>query len=997
MNFNENTRVKIPALIHLTRLGYKYLSIKKSTWDVKTNIFKEIFKDSIKKINPELDDDKVKKLYEDINIALDSEDLGEKFYGMLIQTSSPKLIDFKDFNNNSFNVVTELPYINGDEEMRPDITLLINGMPLVFIEVKKPNNSEGVLAERDRINKRFKNKKFRNFINILQLLMFSNNMEYDSESVEPVQGAFYSTTDKNNAKFNYFREEQKKFLDESLSKENDEIENFILKDNNLITIKYSPEFKVNKNPFSPTNRLLSSLFSRERLAFLLKYGLVYVHEAHGIEKHVMRYPQFFATQAIKKTIEDGKKRGIIWHTQGSGKTALSYYSVAYLTDYFQKKNVIPKFYFIVDRIDLMEQAKSEFSSRGLIVHTVDSKEDLIKDFLAVKAFHNLSGKKEITVVNIQKFKDEKDILKNSDYQIDTQRIYFLDEAHRSYDPTGSFLANLFNSDRDAIIIGLTGTPLINKDRKSVDTFGGYIHKYYYNSSIADGYTLKLIREGIETNYQIRLQQALKEIETLKGGIDKNLLYSHEKFVSPMLDYIIDDFKKSRIRLGDDSIGGMVVCDSSEQARKLFELFKKKYTMLDLKSQIILHDEGSKDERKGWVQDFKDGKLDLLFVYNMLLTGFDAKRLKKLYIGRVIKDHNLLQTLTRVNRPYKKFRYGFVVDFADIRKAFDKTNKAYFDELQLELGDEIGNYSNLFKSKEEIEDEINDIKKKLFEYDLLNAEIFSQQISEIKDKQILLGIKKALEGAKNLYNIIRLYGHFELLEKVDFKKLTQLYNETARHVDLINLKNSIQTNNETTNLLNVALEDILFMFRKVSEGELVIADKLKDTLKKTREALALNFDQKEPEFISLYEELKRLFDNKNLDEITQEEMTQNIQSLQVIFEKITELNRRNNLLKAKYNDDPKFAKTHKRIMENDNILEQEREVFNTLMEIKTQADNKILINERILENESFFDQLMRKTVIEGIDKTGIKLNRESTQFINNCLVKEYLNEYQGKQS
>ena len=804
MNFNENTRVKIPALIHLTRLGYKYLSIKKSTWDVKTNIFKEIFKDSIKKINPELDDDKVKKLYEDINIALDSEDLGEKFYGMLIQTSSPKLIDFKDFNNNSFNVVTELPYINGDEEMRPDITLLINGMPLVFIEVKKPNNSEGVLAERDRINKRFKNKKFSNFINILQLIMFSNNMEYDSESVEPVQGAFYSTTDKNNAKFNYFREEQKKFLDESLSKENDEIENFILKDNNLITIKYSPEFKVNKNPFSPTNRLLSSLFSRERLAFLLKYGLVYVHEAHGIEKHVMRYPQFFATQAIKKTIEDGKKRGIIWHTQGSGKTALSYYSVAYLTDYFQKKNVIPKFYFIVDRIDLMEQAKSEFSSRGLIVHTVDSKEDLIKDFLAVKAFHNLSGKKEITVVNIQKFKDEKDILKNSDYQIDTQRIYFLDEAHRSYDPTGSFLANLFNSDRDAIIIGLTGTPLINKDRKSVDTFGGYIHKYYYNSSIADGYTLKLIREGIETNYQIRLQQALKEIETLKGGIDKNLLYSHEKFVSPMLDYIIDDFKKSRIRLGDDSIGGMVVCDSSEQARKLFELFKKKYTMLDLKSQIILHDEGSKDERKGWVQDFKDGKLDLLFVYNMLLTGFDAKRLKKLYIGRVIKDHNLLQTLTRVNRPYKKFRYGFVVDFADIRKAFDKTNKAYFDELQLELGDEIGNYSNLFKSKEEIEDEINDIKKKLFEYDLLNAEIFSQQISEIKDKQILLGIKKALEGAKNLYNIIRLYGHFELLEKVDFKKLTQLYNETARHVDLINLKNSIQTNNETTNLLNALI-------------------------------------------------------------------------------------------------------------------------------------------------------------------------------------------------
>ncbi|WP_204347658.1 type I restriction enzyme subunit R domain-containing protein, partial [Rhizobium laguerreae] len=109
--------------------------------------------------------------------------------------------------------------------------------------------------------------------------------------------------------------------------------------------------------------------------------------------------------------------------------------------------------------------------------------------------------------------------------------------------------------------------------------------------------------------------------------------------------------------------------------------------------LILHDIGSKDERKQWVEDFKAGKIDLLFVYNMLLTGFDAKRLKKLYLGRVIKAHNLLQALTRVNRTYKDFRYGYVVDFADIRKEFDKTNRDYFDELQSELGDEIEHYSN----------------------------------------------------------------------------------------------------------------------------------------------------------------------------------------------------------------------------------------------------------------------------------------------------------------
>ena len=132
--------------------------------------------------------------------------------------------------------------------------------------------------------------------------------------------------------------------------------------------------------------------------------------------------------------------------------------------------------------------------------------------------------------------------------------------------------------------------------------------------------------------------------------------------------------------------------------------------------LILHDIGTKEERKTQVENFKAGKIDLLFVYNMLLTGFDAKRLKKLYLGRVIRKHNLLQALTRVNRTYKDFRYGYIVDFADISKEFDATNKAYFDELQSELGDELEHYSNLFKSKIEIEQEIEQIKDILFRFD-----------------------------------------------------------------------------------------------------------------------------------------------------------------------------------------------------------------------------------------------------------------------------------------
>ncbi len=999
MAFNENTRVKIPAILHLNRLGYKYLSLSGAKIDGNTNIFTDIFFESLARINPEVDENDLKKTFDKVSLVLDNEDLGQEFYKMLIATSGVKLIDFKNFDNNSFNVVTELTCKNGDDEFRPDITLLVNGMPLAFVEVKKPNNQEGVLAERDRINVRFQNKKFRKFINISQLLVFSNNMEYDSESIEPIQGVFYSTTSYHSANFNCFREEQKLDVTKILKDEDDELENFVLKDNNLSSIKHSPEFITNKEINNPTNRVLTSLFSKDRFAFLLKYSIAYANGEKGLEKHIMRYPQIFATKAIESKLEEGIKKGIIWHTQGSGKTALSFYNVRYLTDYFSNKGIVPKFYFIVDRIDLMNQAKREFSSRGLIVHTVNSKDDLIKDFSLNQTIHNLSGQIEITVVNIQKFKDDTDILKSNDYDLNVQRVYFLDEVHRSYNPTGSFLANLFSSDRNAILIGLTGTPLIGNDRRSRDTFGDYIHKYYYNSSIADGYTLKLIREGIETNYKIQLEQALKEIEILQGDADKRVIYSHEKFVEPMIDYIVDDFVKSRIKFGDSTIGGMVVCDSSEQAKKLFEIFERKYgTNSDgekLTASLILHDVGSTDERKQEVEDFKDGKIDLLFVYNMLLTGFDAKRLKKLYMGRLIKDHNLLQTLTRVNRPYKNFRYGFVVDFADIRKEFDATNKAYFDELQSELGDEMQTYSNLFKSKEEIEEEIKDIKEKLFHYDLNNAEVFSQQINQIEDRKIILGIKKALENAKNLYNIIRLYGHFELLEKIDFKKLNQLYNETSRHLDLLNLKESLENNIDTANLLNVALENVLFMFRKVSEEELVIADQLKDMLRKTRETLASNFDQKDAQFVNLYDELKRLFDKKNLDEISQEEMKQNITFLQQIFDKVSELNRKNNLLKAKYENDEKYTRMHKRIMEQGNISKTESEICETLSNVKKQIDEKVLINNRMLENEGFFDGLMTQTVINGFDTTKVHLEPESAKYISNYLTKEYIGEYLGK--
>lgn len=1020
--FNEDSRVKIPSILHLMRLGYDYLSLKdpRIQWDETTNIFTDIFKTSIAQINEDISDFDIEKCYDEVSLCLKNEDLGKAFYEKLINRSGIKLIDFDNFKNNTFNVVTELTYKKDEDEFRPDIILLINGMPLVFIEVKKPNNRDGILAEHNRIKSRFQNKNFRHFVNMTQLMVFSNNMEYDDSSPEKIEGAFYASASYKEPIFNYFREEQSFDLEELLREISDELETAVLKDNNLLSIKDSPVFITNKNPNTPTNKISTSLFSHDRLAFLLEFGLTYVNTEQGLEKHIMRYPQIFATKAIERTIEKGIKKGIIWHTQGSGKTALAYYNVKYLLHYFQKKNVIPKFYFIVDRIDLLTQASSEFRSRGLVVHHIDSKDDFARDIKQNNAINNDSGRPEITVVNIQKFADDPSVISNTDYQLNVQRVFFLDEVHRSYNPKGSFLANLEQSDRESIKIGLTGTPLLGADYNSKSLFGTYIHKYYYNASIKDGYTLRLIREEIDTGYKLTLQKALEEIKVLKGDISKNAAYAHPKFVEPMLDYIVKDFEKARITTNNIGIGGMVVCDSADQAKIMYEIFQNNYANRDESSNdsfleegesynakrkkegkvntaaLILHDIGTKDDRKELVEAFKNKEeIDILFVYNMLLTGFDAPRLKKLYIGRVIKAHNLLQALTRVNRTYKTFGYGYVVDFANIEKEFEKTNADYFKELQSELGNEIDSYSNLFKSREEINIEISEIKDVLFHFDTNNAEIFSKQITEINSRPEMLKITQTLNNAKSLYNLIRLSGDYEMIEKLDFQQLTVLSREANNRLALINLKETLESNVDSTNLLNIALEDVIFAFTKVGEGEMLLADELKDTLQKTREVLGGNFDPQDPKFISLKEELERLFNKKNLSEVSQQEMENNIEALNKINTKAKELERKNQLLKAKYDNDEKYARLHKRLMEKDPLTESESKLFDALSGLKLSVDDQIQKNSRMLDNEEFIVRMIERLVIsEFKQKQNIPMTAPLVRRINGYLVKEYMNEYSG---
>ena len=1023
--FNEDSRVKIPALLHLERLGWSYLSLKGEKWDTRSNIFTHIFEEALLRINPELRREDLPTLLNQINLELQNQDLGKAFHQRLTARSGVRLVDFENLANNSWHAVTELPFENGEDTFRPDITLLVNGLPLGIIEVKKRMNPGGVLEERDRMDRRHANPKFRHFFNLVQLQVFSNNMEYEDGAFEPVQGAFYAASTYGKAHFNYFREERAVELAAGIGPLREDTENTILTDTNLVSIKATPEFERNKSTDTPTNRLLTSLFNHRRFAFILQYAFAWLDEDGGIQKHVMRYPQLFATLAIADRLAAGVRKGIIWHTQGSGKTALAYYNVRFLTEWFQQRGQVPRFYFIVDRLDLLKQARDEFGKRGLSVHVIDSRDEFARDIKRSGAARNDRGELEITVVNIQKFKDDPDVAAAQDYNLAVQRVYFLDEVHRSYNPKGSFLANLEESDRNAIKIGLTGTPLIGEHLQSRQVFGDYIHKYYYNASIADGYTLRLIREEIATRYRMQLQQALAEIEVQQGGIGQKALYAHPRFVEAMLDYILQDFTQSRVVFGDSGMGGMVICDSAEQARELFRQFQQlivgpaivsvaesandeeyrqqraaeapaPYARRPLKAALILHDEGSKQSREEDIKAYKRGQIDLLFVYNMLLVGFDAPRLKKLYFGRVIRDHNLLQALTRVNRRYNQFRFGYVVDFAGIQTEFDQVNREYYEELTRELGDELEHYSQLFMGEDEIRAAVAAIREALFEYSLDDAELFSQQVGAIQDRQKLLAIVKALGSARELYNLIRLGGHAELAGLLDFQKLRLLHSEARNALAALNLKQQIENAQDTSGLLNQALEEVIFKFEKIGEGELKLADELKDTLRRTRETLAGTQDPLDPAWIKLKEELERLFKARKLSEVSQQDMQANMAALRGIERKARDLNQANANLASRYGGDTKLMRVHKRLLESHRLGGNPIHLHAALDAVKQATDHAVLANRQLLGNRDYFERQLMPTIIRSFrEATPPGPDADTCRLINRLLAREYLDESQGR--
>lgn len=928
MKHNEDSRVKIPALLHLTRLGYTYQSKINANIDTRNNIFVDIFAESIRKINGKsYSESEIQDLINEIATLTDNDiDKGQAFYDRLVNYNAVKLIDFNRIYVNDFRVVTELPFRGERNTFRPDIVILINGIPLGFIEVKKPNNQEGIQREFKRMKDRFDFKDCTHFFNQLQLLGFSNNQTYnDLEKVRRV-GSFYTTPNFKETKYNLFREEEEIFVNEYIP---DNTMSYILRDTNSLGISNSEEFKHNLRVETPCNKFLTSVYSLERLMFIIKYGLVYVNsQLDGLNKHILRYPQFFAIhKTVEKLEKEDMKRGVIWHTQGSGKTALAYYLTNVLRDYYKKERIVTKFYFVVDRLDLLVQATSEFSSRGMTISSINSRRDFannIKSNIVIGSDTQQGSYKEtMNIVNIQKFSDESSVELKGASRV--QRIYFIDEVHRGYKAKGEFLANLLGADPNGIYIGLTGTPILKEEFKTTDIFEGYIHKYYYNKSIADGYTLKIKKENIATEFKedIRGILQLEEGERIPAS-RWNSITEREEFVEQFCSYIQKDFVMFRENDNvDKNVGFMVVASTSNQAKAIHDWFNQNSS---LKTALILHDEeNNKDKQEGFRgRKNKDtgvieSEFDGVIVFAMLLTGFDAPRLKRLYLMREIKDHTLLQTLARVNRPYKKMQYGYVVDYVDITEHYEQTNQRYLDELKGDIEDEdediLIDIDDFFVDVNKARQSIRDITTRhLFIYMQnieTNLEEFRHQIEPL-ELSTLREIRNYLLEYKESYNELRM--SHEDVSDIPIDRINKAFSEVKNRIHIKVLENHLDDDN-TDEDEDIDFTNLIIEFFKTGEIDLEFdtGNDILEKINRVQNAMSSNGDKKDIIYLMLYKEYKEII--KRIKVIVGTNDVGNILDALVALEKrFVILNNSNNSLIKAYRGNEAGMKIHKRIMD-----------------------------------------------------------------------------------
>ncbi len=745
---------------------------------------------------------------------------------------------------------------------------------------------------------------------------------------------------------------------------------------------------------------------------------------------------------LQKHYENNPKdplKGIIWHTQGSGKTALTYHLTKLIRDFFSQSNLNKKtkFYFIVDRLDLLEQAKNEFLKRGLCVHEAENKEDLSQKLKNSSVFEGPQGNDEIIVVNIQKFKSPneekapnedpssapKEIISKTELQEatkdnhDLQRVFIIDEAHRSYDPKGCFYTNLIECDKTAIKIALTGTPLLEdnaQDKATKNTFGNYLHTYSYAESIKDRHTLKLQLESIETSYKEKLQEIyrlLQESITIEDiEVKKETIFNHERYIKEMLFYIIRDLLNFRRVNNDENLKAMVVCFSSAQARlanlffnevqeKVLQENPNLRILRKLKSSLILHDE---QEVKEKIYSFKHEDTDIVFVFNMLLTGFDLPNLKRLYIHRELKDHNLLQALARVNRSYNNMSFGYLIDFVGIKENYDKTTDDYLKELnQFNQSDSNikDNLKDMFADRETLEKDIKNAYDDLFDYPIDDIEAMTSAIVSISEMNELLKVSHAINTLKERYNLIRTSSDEKILslkEKMDIEKISKISSMLSKKAKQLHaLKNINEPKNPNDLMILedlIALLDFKIEFKESKELHFKEKEEISAKYKQAKEMLEKIPDKQDKEIQKISKDLSRLIQepltNDNFDGISH--------SYSAIISQLKQHKEQTTNLLNKYNNDRAYVITHKRL--HNRLMEENisKGIFTLLSALKKAIDERIFKRQEILNEETTLKTAIKIELRDAFNKNpSLKDLQKEKEFIVQTLFNELTqNHHQG---
>ncbi len=725
-------------------------------------------------------------------------------------------------------------------------------------------------------------------------------------------------------------------------------------------------------------------------------------------------------------------KGIIWHTQGSGKTALTYHLTKLIRNFFSPLNKKTKFYFIVDRLDLLEQAKNEFLKRGLQAHEAENKEDLSQKLKSSSVFENPQGNDEIIVVNIQKFQAPnedpfnsapKEIISKTELQEsiqnshDLQRVFIIDEAHRSYDPKGCFYANLIECEKTAIKIALTGTPLLEdnaQDKATKNTFGNYLHTYSYTESIKDRHTLKLQLESIEKSYKEKLQKIyrlLQESITIEYiEVKKEFIFNHERYIKAMLYYIIRDLLNFRRVNNDENLKAMVVCFSSAQAKLANLLFNEVQEKVlqenpnlrilkKLQSSLILHDE---QEVKEKIHSFKHEDTDIVFVFNMLLTGFDLPSLKRLYIHRELKDHNLLQALARVNRSYNNMSFGYLIDFVGIKENYDKTTDDYLKELnQFNQSDSNtqDNLKDMFADRNILEKDIKNAYDDLFNYPIDDIEAMTSAIVNISKMSELLKVSQAINTLKERYNLIRTSNDEKILslkEKMDIEKISKIssmLHKKAKHLHALKNINEPKNPNDLIILEDlIALLDFKIEFKESKELRFKEKEEISAKQKQAKEMLEKSPDQQDKEIQKIYKDLSKLIQepltNHNFDGISH--------SYSVIISQLQQHKEQTTNLLNKYNNDRAYVITHKHL--HNRLMEENisKGIFTLLSALKKALDARISKRQEILNEETTLKNAIKVELRDAFNKNpSLKDLQKEKEFITQTLFNELTqNHHQG---